>query len=1160
MKAIYGKDIEIGRSLLDYMSVAKDREDAKRNLDRALAGEHVTEESYSGEEERSRRFFVVSHSPIIAKDGAIIGVAILARDVTERKRMEDDIKRYSEHLEEMVGQRTKQLAESETRFRELAALLPQIVFEIDAHGNLIFMNRSGVVSLGYSEKDVLGGLNVRQVFIEHDRGRIRENMRKLLAGEQLGTNEYTILRKDGSTFPVLIHSTRVIRDGVTVGLRGIAMDITERKQLENELRTVKDRLENLVASNPAVIYSGKPLPDLSDWVLTYVSDRVVSVLGYSPEDFMSGVEFWRMHVHPDDLRANPAIVQELWSKGQLSYEYRFQHKDGSNRWIREEAIVARDAKGRPIEVNGYWVDVTVLKQAEEAIAASERRYRELFMSSPVSLWEEDFSDVKRYFDQLRKRGIDNIERYLTEHPEEVTKCAAMVKVLDVNNATMEIYGTSSVEELLSQMRRVLSQESVGNFREELIALAKGKTRFVGEFDNQNLKVGMKHVSVILSVLPGYEESLGKVLVSVVDLTDRKRMEEELRASRERLDYIIASNPSVIYVAKPLPDFSDYYMTFVSKSVIAATGFEEEFIGERGASFWASRVHPDDLASYRKGTSEFWTKGRQVWEYRFLHMNGTYRWILEEANLIRDSAGKVLDVVGCWTDITERKRVEEELRASRERLEHVVSSNPAVIYIAKPLSDFSDYYAIYESKSTVSITGFESEVFIGEKGNAFWATRLHPDDLAPYKAGMDEFWRDGHRVWEYRFLHKDGSYRWLREEANVIRDSKGIVSEIIGYWIDTTQLKRMEEELQASKRQLEYVIASNPAAIYSAKPLPDLSDWHLTFVSDRVTGIVGFEPWEFVDKPGLWNSRIHPDDVSSFYARTPSFFKSGHGSFDYRFLCKNGSYRWVREEVTLIRDADGKPVDVNGCWTDITELKEMEQRLKEAEHLAGIGEAAAMVGHDLRNPLQGIAGAVHVLGNVSLSAKERDEMLQLIQNCVEYSDGIVKDLLDYARPLELARVETTPKEIATRAIQMVQIPGRIKVQDLSQERPKISVDMDRMKRAFVNLVENAIDAMPGGGTLTVTSNESSGGLEISISDTGAGMSKDVMGNLWKPLQTTKAKGMGMGLSIAKRIVDAHGGEISVESKTGEGTTFTIRLPIKPIRCDRVKLEGSSSCSI
>jgi signal transduction histidine kinase len=220
----------------------------------------------------------------------------------------------------------------------------------------------------------------------------------------------------------------------------------------------------------------------------------------------------------------------------------------------------------------------------------------------------------------------------------------------------------------------------------------------------------------------------------------------------------------------------------------------------------------------------------------------------------------------------------------------------------------------------------------------------------------------------------------------------------------------------------------------------------------------------------------------------------------------------------------------------------------------------MVGHDLRNPLQGIAGAVHVLGNVSLSAKERDEMLQLIQNCVEYSDGIVKDLLDYARPLELARVETTPKEIATRAIQMVQIPGRIKVQDLSQERPKISVDMDRMKRAFVNLVENAIDAMPGGGTLTVTSNESSGGLEISISDTGAGMSKDVMGNLWKPLQTTKAKGMGMGLSIAKRIVDAHGGEISVESKTGEGTTFTIRLPIKPIRCDRVKLEGSSSCSI
>ena len=106
-----------------------------------------------------------------------------------------------------------------------------------------------------------------------------------------------------------------------------------------------------------------------------------------------------------------------------------------------------------------------------------------------------------------------------------------------------------------------------------------------------------------------------------------------------------------------------------------------------------------------------------------------------------------------------------------------------------------------------------------------------------------------------------------------------------------------------------------------------------------------------------------------------------------------------------------------------------------------------------------------------------------------------------------------------------------------------VDLDRMKRAFVNLIENAVDAMPDGGTVTISTKESNGFLEIAFADTGPGLPKEIMENLWKPLQTTKAKGMGLGLPIVKRIVDAHGGDVSVNSRTGEGTTFTIRLALK-----------------
>ena len=453
------------------------------------------------------------HTRLLADGNGPIGVQGVARDVTERKRMEDALRN------------------SEARFRDLANLLPQIVFEIDSNGNYTFVNRSGIASAGYTEEEALGGLNALQTFTEQDRPRIKESIRRILGGEELGANEYTALRKDGTTFPVLIQSARIIRDGIPVGLRGVAMDITERKHMENELRTVKDRLENLVASNPAVIYSGTPLPDLSGWRVNYVSDRVISMLGYSPGDLTRGVEFWRTHVHPDGLQANPAMIQELWRNGQLTFEYQFRHKDGSYRWIREEATVTRDPNGRPVEVNGCWVDITALKEAEEEIAASEKKYHNLFVSSPISLWEEDFSDVKRYLDDLRTKGVGDLARYLVDHPDDVAKCAAMVKVLDVNPATLELYGARSAEEMLGELQKVLSNEARLQFIKELIALSEGKTRFAGEFSHQTLTGDRKNVSVILSVLPGYEKTLEKVLVSIVDLTDRKKLETQLLESQ-----------------------------------------------------------------------------------------------------------------------------------------------------------------------------------------------------------------------------------------------------------------------------------------------------------------------------------------------------------------------------------------------------------------------------------------------------------------------------------------------------------------------------------------------------------------------------------------------------------------------------------------------------
>jgi signal transduction histidine kinase len=234
--------------------------------------------------------------------------------------------------------------------------------------------------------------------------------------------------------------------------------------------------------------------------------------------------------------------------------------------------------------------------------------------------------------------------------------------------------------------------------------------------------------------------------------------------------------------------------------------------------------------------------------------------------------------------------------------------------------------------------------------------------------------------------------------------------------------------------------------------------------------------------------------------------------------------------------------------DLTERKEMEQRLQQAERLAAVGETAAMVGHDLRNPLQGIAGALYILRRKfgSTADSETREMLALIEGGLDYADNIVRGLLDYSREIRLEFTETTAKAVAEAALLQVKIPENVKVRDLTQDQPRLLIDAGKTQRVFVNLIGNAIDAMPKGGELTITSTEAREILEVKFSDTGEGIPDDVMRSIWKPLKTTKSKGMGLGLAICKRIVEAHGGSIEVESSLGKGSTFTIRIPIKPKR--------------
>ncbi|MDI6847910.1 MAG: GAF domain-containing protein [Candidatus Bathyarchaeia archaeon] len=229
-----------------------------------------------------------------------------------------------------------------------------------------------------------------------------------------------------------------------------------------------------------------------------------------------------------------------------------------------------------------------------------------------------------------------------------------------------------------------------------------------------------------------------------------------------------------------------------------------------------------------------------------------------------------------------------------------------------------------------------------------------------------------------------------------------------------------------------------------------------------------------------------------------------------------------------------------------ELKKSQEQLLKAQRLAVIGELAGMVGHDLRNPLTSIAGAAYYLKkwlSPKIDGKVK-EMLEVIEKNIVYSNKIINDLLDYSGEIKLDLVESKPKSIIREALSLVKIPKNVQVIDLTENKPKIKVDVGKIKRAFVNIVKNAVEAMPKGGTLTIKSREIDGKVEIAFSDTGVGMSKETLEKLCTPLFTTKAKGMGFGLPLCKRFTEAHGGCFRAESTLGKGTTVTVTLPIKP----------------
>jgi len=225
-----------------------------------------------------------------------------------------------------------------------------------------------------------------------------------------------------------------------------------------------------------------------------------------------------------------------------------------------------------------------------------------------------------------------------------------------------------------------------------------------------------------------------------------------------------------------------------------------------------------------------------------------------------------------------------------------------------------------------------------------------------------------------------------------------------------------------------------------------------------------------------------------------------------------------------------------------ELVEAQQRLLKAERLAAIGEVATMIGHDLRNPLTAINTNLFYLENV-LPKKQRTKVgdtIRSMEAAVDHANRIVADLLEFSRPTELKKAPVQLKQLVEESMKDVPIPPNVRLVTRLNDG-QIRVDASKIKRVLQNLISNAIDAMPGGGTLKVTCGLEGGDAVFTVEDTGQGIRPEDVKKLFTPFFTTKAKGLGLGLAICRRLAEAHGGKCELESEAGSGTKATVRIP-------------------
>ena len=1026
--------------------------------------------------------------PVSDVSGKVVKLFGVFHDITERKRMEEEISLLSDAVK----------------------MSKDGIAITDLEGRIIEVNEATLKMHGMDNRADLIGRPALELISAEDCEMVTEKMTTALAEGGLPyILEYHCLKNDGSTF-ICEATVSEIKDkkGENTGYMAVARDITERKRIHEALRTSEERLR-IITENMNDLVS---LVDAEGNYL-YLSPVYKSMFGDDPDqDLGKNVIDFAQRVHPDDRKKYVSIILETTSNPiSGSVQYRYKHTSGSYIWVESQWSILTGENGQLMGAVIVNRDITERRRMEDTLRQSEQDYRTLFDTTIDGMAVID---------------------------------AETMRVLLINQPILQKYGSGLSEDifkgnLLNFVHPEDRERALKLIVEDLFE--KDARKFVKiRLINSDGKMFWASCTGARIKYQGRPAGL----VSLRDITEQQEAEDALRDSEERFRRLVDQAPDIIF------RFSDEKgLEYCSPIVCKVTGYTaEELLAEPKIGVELAKGFDAGLAEDYERTV---IKGASLRtrEISFVHKDGRRIYLDMRSHAVRDKEGKVIAYEGILRDITERKRMEEELHLLSDAV-RMTAESVSIVDLKGRIVDVNE--------AGLKMQGLENKADLVGK-NPF--DIIIPEDQPKALETMAKILAEGSlQTVEYHIITNDGRKALIETSVSLIRGEKGEPKSIVAVARDITERRRIEEALRESEKRYRLLAENLRDVIWTVD-----MNWRLTYVSPSITQLAGYSVEEYITKN--WDEIVAPASVellTNVFNEELALEASGHSdllrsrTFEVELKCKDGSTVPVEMKATFLRGPDGRPTGILGVSRDITarrkaeeEKQKLEEQLQLAGRLAAVGELAAGVAHELNNPIAAIKGYAQFL----TARKDLDETIRKDLDTIfresQRATKITQNLLSFARRHEPEKHPVSINDVIENILEMQEHMMKVNnielEMELAPDLPKTMADFHQMQQVFMNIVNNAEQAMieaHGKGRLLIKTRRAGKMVQITFADNGPGISEENLKRIFDPFFTTKevGKGTGLGLSICYGLIEAHGGRIYAKSKLGQGATFVIEMPI------------------